>query len=277
MRYKKRLLLRCLSVIAALLLSPVTTATLAAETPTSTPAPRLPLTISAGEWPPFLSAGLPQQGVIAHLITDIFAEAGYDVTFHFIPWARAYKSTANTEYAATAVWMHQADREIDFLYSEPVLNEQFVFFHLKHNGFDWQTLTDLAGQTIGGVHAYSYGPDVDRALEDGVFRMLRVNSTEQSLRMLAAERIDVFAEEMRIGYHTLHNNTPEIAERITHHPKPFLTNQSYLLFPKQAAQSDELRALFNQHLAIFKADGRYSAYFQRLEDGEYRSMPALMR
>lgn len=265
----KRLSLHCLIVITYVLGS----AAMADNPPHASPSqPLTPLSLSAGEWPPFLSADLPHQGVVAHLIKDIFAEAGYQVSFTFLPWTRAYKNTAIGEYAATAVWMHQADRENDFSYSEPLLNEQFVFFHLKHDGFDWHTLSDLTGKTIGGVRAYSYGPDMDQALEDGLFRMVRVNSAEQSLRMLAAGRTDVFAEEINIGYHTLQNNTPDLAELITHHPKPLLTNQSYLLFPKQSAHSDELRRVFNRHLAKFKADGRYQTYFQRLEDGEYRTI-----
>lgn len=242
------------------------------DTPSDTPndiptdAILTPLSLSAGEWPPYLSADLPHQGIVAQLIKDIFAKAGYQVSFTFLPWTRAYKSTANSEYAATAVWMHQPDREHDFWYSEPVLNEQFVFFHLKHDGFDWHTMQDLSGKIVGGVRAYSYGPVLDQALEEGIFSMTRVNSTEQSLRMLAAGRTDLFAEEMNIGYHILRNRMPDIADLITHHPTPFSINQSYLLFPKQSEHSEALRAVFNQHLAAFKEDGRYQAYFEGLED-----------
>ncbi len=228
------------------------------------------LSISVGEWPPFLSADLPHYGVAGHLIKDVFHNIGYHVSFTFLPWARAYQATANSRYDATAVWMHQVDREKDFLYSEPVLKENFVFFYHKDNPLEWDSLADLKGKLVGGALAYSYGPAFDQAVKDNLFTMLRVSSTEQNLRMLAAGRIDFFAEELSVAYYTLLNNTPELAGDILHHPKRLLVNQSYLLFPKSDPSSAELAAAFNEQLEAFKEDGRYQAYFDRLRKGYYR-------
>ncbi len=228
------------------------------------------LQISAGEWPPFLSETLPHQGVVAHLIRDIFAAAGYKVSFTFLPWARAYHDTANGKYAATAIWMFSEDRTSAFLYSEPVLNEQFVFFHLQQRPFDWQQLSDLRGLLLGGGLGYSYGPAFDQAVSKGVFKMSRVGSTEQNFRRLAAGRIDVFAEEISVGYHTLNHQLPDMAEAISHHPRPLLINQSFLLFPHNTDGSAQLLELFNQHLQQFKQSGRYQTYFDRLAQGGYQ-------
>ena len=245
-------------------------ACLAATTQTAQRASLTELQISAGEWPPFLSEAVPQQGVVAHLIRDIFAEAGYEVTFNFLPWARAYHDTANGKYAATAVWMLAEERTKDFLYSEPVLSEQFVFFYLKQRRFDWQQLTDLRGLLLGGGLGYSYGPAFDQALENRVFKMSRVGSTEQNFRRLAAGRIDAFAEEISVGYYTLNHLAPELVAEISHHPRPLLVNQSFLLFPQSAAGSAQLLQLFNQHLQQFKQSGRYQQYFDRLAEGGYQ-------
>lgn len=257
----KKMSMGCI-IALSLLFSPLVQANDASSQPD--------LQLSVGDWPPFLSENLPHQGVVAHLIKDIFADAGYNVTLNFLPWSRAYQDTANTRYAATAVWMYQSDREADFLYSDPVLDEQFVFFYRKDELFDWESMADLQGKLIGGGLGYSYGPVFDQALEEGVFELIRVNTVEQNLRMLAAGRTDVFAEEMSVAYHTLQNKAPELADVITHHPEPFLVNQSYLLFPRQSADSEALMAVFNKHLAAFKQDGRYQSYFDRLESGYYQ-------
>lgn len=230
----------------------------------------IPLQLSAGEWPPFLSESLPQQGAVAHLIRDIFAEAGYNVSFSFLPWGRAYHDSANGKYAASAVWMLAEDRAKDFLYSESVLSEQFVFFYLKQRRFDWQQLTDLRGLVLGGGLGYSYGPAFDQALHNRVFKMSRVNSTEQNFRRLAAGRIDVFAEEISVGYYTLNHQLPELVDLINHHPRPLLINQSYLLFPQKSADSKQLLQLFNSQLQQFKQSGRYQSYFDRLAQGGYQ-------
>ncbi|MDP5142399.1 transporter substrate-binding domain-containing protein [Rheinheimera baltica] len=228
------------------------------------------LQLSAGEWPPFLSETLPHQGVVAHLLRDVFAEAGYKVSFTFLPWGRAYHDTNNGKYAATAVWMLSEDRTKDFMYSAPVLSEKFVFFHLKQRRFDWQNLTDLHGLLLGGGLGYSYGQAFDQALENKLFKMSRVGTTEQNFRRLAAGRIDVFAEEISVGYHTLNNQLPELADAISHHHLPLLINQSYLLFPKSNLDSAQIISQFNLHLEKFRQSGRYQSYFDLLKQGEYQ-------
>lgn len=249
-------------LISAVLLFSAGESIQAAETP---PEPAITeLQISAGEWPPFLSASLPQQGAVALLIRDLFAEVGLKVSFTFLPWARAYHDTTNGKYVATAVWMFSQDRTKDFLYSDAILDEKFVFFHLKQRPFDWQQLSDLQGLLLGGGLGYSYGHDFDQAVSNGVFKISRVGSTEQNFRRLLAGRIDAFAEEISVGYHTLIHQLPEQVNAISHHPKPLLINQSFLLFPRNHPESEQLRILFNQQLQQFKHSGRYETYFEPL-------------
>lgn len=221
-----------------------------------------PLSVSAGEWPPFLGEKLPGQGSAALLISDLFAQAGYRVSFHFLPWARAYHDTAAGRYDATAIWMFAAPRLNDYLYSDAVLEEQFVLFHLKKQPLVWQTLADLKNLQLGGGLGYSYGPAFDQALANGELTVTRVNTTEQNFRRLIAGRIDAFAEEIQVGYHVLQSLPADVAEQITHHPTPLLRNQSFLLFPKQTAASEKLKTAFNQQLAIMKKSGRYPQFFQ---------------
>lgn len=218
--------------------------------------------IAAGEWPPFLSASLPNQGIVAHLIKDAFLEAGYDVEFDFLPWVRAFVEASQGEYDATAIWMYKEDRTVDFHYSAPVLNEEFVLFHRVDDPFDWSSYDDLEGLRIGGGIGYSYGAEFDAAVEEGVFELLRSKTVEQNLRMLAAKRTNLFAEEKSIAYFNLQNTVPELADQITHHPNSILVNQSYLLFPKISVESEILMEAFNQAIEKLKQDGRYDQYFE---------------
>lgn len=228
------------------------------------------LNISTGEWPPFLSESLPHQGVIAHLITDLFAQANIKVNFTFLPWPRAYHDTINDKYAATAVWMFEQQRTEDYFYSEPVLNERFVFFYHKKRPFDWQNLNDLKGLLLGGGLAYSYGEEFDKALQAGLFDMSRVSTTEQNFKRLAMGRIDAFAEEKSVGYHILAGQLPTIKNAIVHHPRPLLINKSFVMFPKNNEYSKQWLEIFNQQLLKFKQNGRYQTYFDALENGAYQ-------
>ena len=228
------------------------------------------LNISTGEWPPFMSESLPHQGVIAHLITDLFAQANIKVNFTFLPWPRAYHDTINDKYAATAVWMFEQQRTEDYFYSEPVLNERFVFFYHKQRPFDWQNLNDLKGLLLGGGLAYSYGEEFDKALQAGLFDMSRVSTTEQNFKRLAMGRIDAFAEEKSVGYYILASKLPNLFSSINHHPKALLINQSFMMFPKNNKYSKQRLEIFNQQLLKFKQNGLYQAYFDALDNGAYQ-------
>ncbi len=228
------------------------------------------ITISVGEWPPFLSEDQMHKGFIAHLISDIFAAEDIEVTFEFLPWGRAYTDAADGYFAATAIWMHQTDREADFHYSDPVLEEQFVFFHLAERPLEWDSVEDLRGMNLGGGIGYSYGPDFDKALQSELFTLERVASTQQNFLRLLAGYIDAFPEERSVGYYTLQHSLPQVdASFFTHHPLPLLNNNSFLLFPRSLDSSSELMARFNKRLQIFRDTGLYQQYFNDFDAGLY--------
>ena len=222
----------------------------------------IPLVFSAGEWPPYLGAQLPEQGYAARLIRDIFADAGYQVQFDFLPWPRAYRETQLGRYAASAVWMHATEREVHFHYSAPVLAEEFVLFHLKQQPLVFRQLQDLAGMELGGGFGYSYGAEFDAALAAGRFQLSRVSKTSQNFQRLVKGRIQAFPEEKHVGYHVLRTELPELQHAITHATTPMLINQSYVLFPKSSAQSEQLLQILNEGLARYRSTGRYWQYFE---------------
>lgn len=228
------------------------------------------LQISVGDWPPYLSTDQRHNGVMAHIISDLFAEEGYKVSFRFLPWPRAYSDAAAGKFDATGVWMHKREREADFLFSAPLLDEQFVFFHLKSVPFDWQQFDDLTGMTLGGGLEYSYGPGFDAFLAQGKVRMERVSSDQQNFEKLLKERIVLYPQEVNVGYAALRSQfTPAERARITHHPKALLVNQSFLMLPKRLADSEALMQRFNQRLQAFRDSGRYDRYFHDLQAGKY--------
>jgi len=233
------------------------------------------LNISVGEWPPYLSSDLKHNGVIAHLISDLFADEGYRVNFHFLPWARAYLSASAGHVDGTAVWMHKADREAVFLFSAPLLHEQLVFFHLKSQPFDWQRFDELTGMTLGGHLGHSYGASFDAFLAEGKVKMERVAGDRQNFEKLLKERVVLYPQEKSVGYAALRAHfSLEDQAKITHHPKPINIKYSYLLLPKSLPNSPALIALFNKRLQLYRESGRYQRYFDDLQQGKYQQEPS---
>lgn len=228
------------------------------------------LTIAVGDWPPYLSENLKHNGIVGHLLSDIFKEAGYELKLTFYPWPRAYSLAKVGKHNMTGVWMLKPERKLDFYYSDPVLNEQFVFFHLKSTHFDWNNLDDLNGLVIGGGSEYSYGSEFDKALEAGKIVIERVPTKHQNWRKLLLGRIAIYPEEMNVGYSSLKQfYQQDQLSLITHHPKPLLNNLSYLLFPKSSEESLNLIKKFNKKLKYFRESGRYDKYFKNFHKGYY--------
>jgi len=229
------------------------------------------LNLIVGEWPPFIAEQAKHHGPIAHLISDLFKEAGYQVKFHFAPWGRVYSLAANSQlYDATAVWMHKPEREQDFLFSDPVLQEQFVFFSLKSRQLQAEQLSQIAGLRLGGDIAYSYGPTLDKMIADGVVSQQQVTDVKQNFGKLLRRRIDLYPQELRVGLSELraHFDAASMAQ-ITHSQTPFLRNDSFVMFPRKMPDSARLRDQFNQLLQHAIASGRYQGYLDGLDRGEY--------
>lgn len=232
------------------------------------------LQFSAGEWPPYLGANLPGQGIAAQLIRDIFADAGYQVSFHFLPWPRAYRETLYGQYAATAIWMYAPERAIDFYYSAAVLEEEFVLFQLKAQPIQFDKLEDLAGVELGGGFGYSYGAAFDAAIAKGLLKMSRVSQTIQNFQRLQKGRIQAFPEEKQVGYHILRSQLPQSQHLFSHADTVILRNQSFVLFPKQSPDSQLLLQIFQQGLLQFQNSGRYQRYFALDTTAEPDASPA---
>lgn len=204
--------------------------------------------IAAGNWPPFIGEQLQDFGQVGKTIQEIFAAQGYQVEFHFYPWKRAYKKASEGEYVATAVWMYAEERTEFFHYSDPVAQEQFVFFHRKDNPFEWQSLADVEGKRLGGGLGYSYGAELDQLIENDQVSINRVETPAKAFQLLKYRRVELVPEEKHIGLFSLSKLPIELQQLIAFNPKPFLTNDSYLLFSKAHPQAEALMAVFNQGL-----------------------------
>jgi polar amino acid transport system substrate-binding protein len=231
------------------------------------------ITIAVGEWPPYISQDEKHNGVVTHIITDIFSDIGIDASIKFLPWSRAYDDTKEGLHNASAIWMDKEERKVDFIYSHPVLIEQFVFFHHKALSFDWNSIKDLKAFTLGGIFASSYGPPLDKALSKGEITIERVNNPRQNFKKLLKKRLDLFPFELTVGTSVLNKHfSKDERQHIVHHPRPYLNNSSFVLFPKILTSSKELSERFNKQLKVIRDNGEYDTYFKNLKQGYYNQI-----
>jgi polar amino acid transport system substrate-binding protein len=223
------------------------------------------LRITTGEWPPYISQDLPHYGIGLEIVRQAFALEGVTVAFEFLPWMRAFAVVKAGERDATALWGTSPEREPYMYYSDTVLQDDVYFFHLKEFNFDWKSIDDLEGLTIGGSLGYNYG-DAFRAAEEAKHITVQwAPDNAMNLRKLMVRRIDIFPVELATGKTMLAELFgEEKAALFTHHPIPVRKVTYHLLLSKAIPRNAQMIVLFNRGLTKLKDSGVYDQLLKAL-------------
>lgn len=219
--------------------------------------------IANGEWPPYSGENLAYYGLASRIVTEAFKREGVTVHYGFFPWRRAYLLAMTSGWDGTAVWSRNDERAQHFYYSDPVVESDTVFFHLKTTRFSWNSIDDLSGYVVGVTNGYYYHPALDSAIKAGKVHVQVGASDEQNLRKLLAGRIDVFPIERLVAMALLRAHfTPEEAARLTFNSKRVNVEQLHLLLGKQRPENRELIDEFNKGLKKLRDEGRIDLFMK---------------
>lgn len=215
------------------------------------------VTLSTNEWPPFLSETLEHNGLAARIVREAFAAEGISVRYRFLPWKRAYHDALSGAVDGSVVWSRTEEREQEMLFSDPVIETNYVFFHRKETPFRWSGMEDLRGLRVGGIDGFNYGEPFWKARQEQLFVFEGVAADEQNYRKLIAGRIDLFPQELQVGRYQLSRSlSPGDARRITFHPRSLKTGTSHLIMSKSSPGSARLIQTFNKGLKKLRETGK---------------------
>lgn len=216
--------------------------------------------LSTGHWPPYFNKDEKGGGIITELIAAAYATQGLNVQFTFFPWSRALMLADSGKFDATAAWSCTEMRSDDYLYSLGILPHQSVFYHRKKKAFDWDSLSDLKGMTVGVTQDYSYNQDLNRLQNEGLIQTDVITSDEGNFRKLLAGRIDLFPMDPLTGSVLIQQwLTPQEANQLTFHPKPIKRGFYHVLFSKRNAKSKMLRRRLDAGIQALRESGQFDA------------------
>jgi len=228
--------------------------------------------ITNGEWPPYLSKKLKYYGLASQIVSRAFAMEGVTVKYGFFPWKRSYQLAKAGSWDGAAVWFHSAEREEAFFISKPVIDVQYVFFHLKNYSFDWKGIDDLKNIKIGATLEYNYGELFEAAEKEKKIRVYRIPKDEHNFAKLLKGKIHIFPLDLDVGYNMLQKNfSPKQIEQLTYHPKPIRAEPLYLLLTKKVEKNKRLIKLFNNGLKRLKESGKLDEYIAASRRGDYKN------
>jgi len=227
--------------------------------------------LSSGEWPPYQSEHLKYNGVASRIVTEAFALAGVRVEYGYFPWARSLENAKTGEWDGTFLWFDTPERRKIFYISEPVLDIQYVFFHLRSEPFDWKNIGDLKGIFIGATVKYDYGKAFQSAEAAGTIKVERAPNDKVNFKKLLEGRIRIFPNDLDAGYEIINSNfTPEQARLFTYHKKPVRSAPHHMLFSKRIGRNRTMTERFNKGLKQLKSSGKIEQYLTESRKGEYK-------
>ena len=236
------------------------------------------VTLIAGEWLPYLSVSLPDNGPVARVVTEAFALEGIHVRYSFRPWNRAYAEAAKDMAHGTLVWSmsgKQTERTRLFHQSAVLFYGQSVFFHRKNFPFQWRGEQSLKGLRVGGTAGYEYFFD-----RSPLLNIDKSASTDaQNFHKLLAGRFDVFPLNLDVGLSIMKTElTPQEASVLTWDPRPYNIAHYHILFNKKNPANARHVALFDRGLKRLRESGRYDQVMRGFtQEGKPGSLEKEMR
>ncbi|AKP72862.1 Bacterial extracellular solute-binding protein, family 3 [Piscirickettsia salmonis] len=209
------------------------------------------VTLTTGEWQPFVSQTLAENGIAAKIVTAAFAAVGIRVKYQWLPWKRAYNSALEGKTDGSFPWSKVTQREKNFHYSRPLIISKTVFYHLKSKPFTWNHYSDLRGHIIGGSLGYSYGNAFEAAMSKKHFKYQISKTNTLNLKKLLKGRIDIFPCSIEVCDTLIKQLGPEAKAKLTYYKeKPLETTSYYLIVPKKLSNHTKIINKFNEGLKL---------------------------
>lgn len=218
--------------------------------------------VSGDDYAPFTGEELPGGGMLSQVVQAALAERDIASTLDWRPWNRGYLMTLQGEYDATFPYVHTAEREREYVYSEPLFVAEQHLFSRAGEVFEPDDLAVLAGTRICYPLGWQPPAAIQRLVEAG--RLIRHSPTglDECAKLLLLNRDDFFVSDLRLGQAAL-RATGEPLSRFRRSLKIFSSSALHLIVPRQHPRAEAIIASFNRGLASLRATGKY----QQIIDG----------
>lgn len=234
--------------------------------------------ITTGEWAPYTSHTLPNDGLLSEIARAAFADQGITMTLAFFPWGRADQLSKSGEWDGTIAYAKNRDREKYFLFSDPLYVGKYVLFHLKKHPLEWNTLADLKDVPMASTIAFGgMGQEFLDAEKAGQLKVERLPSDVQSFNMLFNDRVRAVPSDLEVGLFLIKKNFPNEMNRVTYSSHPIKNSEYRLVISKKNPHAAKLIESFNKGLKNLKTSGRYKKILNKWKTGSPRDNTSIAR
>jgi len=205
--------------------------------------------------PPYTGEQLPEHGFFSEIVTQAFAEVGYQVEYQYRPWRRALQETKTgaSDGVMTVFW--EKDRAEYLEYPDVVWKVTTVVATLSDQPITYTgKVSDFKEYTIGVVR----GSVVSKHLTGEGITTQDVPDHTQNILKLAAGRIDAMIipdAVLRYKLSLLATEGKKIEARRL--DTPYKVYDMYVAFSKANPEYKTLTQDFNKGLQLLKSKGEF--------------------
>lgn len=224
----------------------------------STSAAPAPLHLVSGEnYAPFTGSELPGGGILTVVVQAAFAQQQLASTVDWKPWKRGYLDTKRGKYAATFPYRRSAEREQDYLFSEPLYTNNPRIYSRVDEVFEPDNLAALKGKRLCIPLGYLVQVDIQQMVDSGEITLHEPPTLDACARLLLLHRDDFFITDSKLGDIVLRGMGKDMGA-LRSSIAAFSSSSLYLIVARQNPQAVELLTTFNAGLAALRASGEYN-------------------
>jgi polar amino acid transport system substrate-binding protein len=228
---------------------------MAAETPA---APRT-LVFATLDAPPYFGENLPDGGFYTELSREAFQRVGYTLEVEFMAWNRALELARQGDYDGMLGMYYTEQRTNDFIYTEPIYDDEIVFFSRKGETITYTTLRDLTPYTIGVLLGAA---EIENLKQEGL-TFIEASGQDINVKNLMAKRIDLVICSRAYLLHVITTQFPEWTEEIDVVQPPYTIEKLHNVISKNVTDAATIVADFNRGLQMIKDDGTFDRILQK--------------
>lgn len=212
----------------------------------------LRLNVSPNGYPPYLITDEDNMsGIIWDVVSHIASQLNYQVAPIKVPRKRVDELVLKGYVDATSraiEWTKEPER---FLFTDPIVHVEEVFFYPANSDFRFQSPMDLEAKTIVTHLGYQY-PSLRQVFDYGIAERFDVNDDVDMFRyLLDSDRFDAAIADRLVGQWIIRNH-PSM-EGMLRATDSSLSNYGFRLMVRR--ELDGFVKDFNEKLAELKASG----------------------
>lgn len=222
------------------------------------------MTLVVGEWGLFSSVHQERNGIIPEIVEEACRNAGVELKVEFRAWSRAME-LVKTGYVvdATAPWSKTPEREKDFYFSIPIVEEIPTLFFDQSKHTNLQSLTSYdaiakSGLRYIGLSGYLQTDELQKRNMD----VLITTDSRTAWRFIELGRADLYVDDYYAGLSEVQKYAPKLNKSLGFVRLESHINDTFILFTKNE-RGKKLRDLLNPELQRMKAKGEFTRIIEK--------------